>query len=1199
MAPPKGRARFQEDLKAAAEKDIANVSGMNKGDAENEFVFIFGHPLLPTPSGIEIRIQPQDIGGYPNENSFLAYTNSDVPANIGRELEESMYKTTGMKVEGMLSDLIRRLRATLEGNEAEAKTDSVISDADASDFDEDEPYDSNEDVPFTYDDDPFDLGVHYVENSTAQAKGIISPYILERARRDLHSVLRGGFRAGKINGFEFTTDHSIVSTSVRVSKLGLSEETREAWKLASSDYIVLLIQYEGCYSSFEDIIQRATGLSGIKFRLRKCSRRKPSLQQALAAFSPDSSRKSSSLKIPTAQPDDPVPKNLELSHFWIGESIDNLMNGEFIPMMKLRHRLGGSWDSAKERYSKFLKSAASAMSNSEDGVVLTEEEKEVPSNGAQIPTFLTADHLVSGGEISFPLVATQFVMHYLVRCSNYCMICHQKVEGNFESLKPYVCGDPLCLFQYMSLGLGPSIDHEIINQPYVVDLLISFCYASVCGSRFGKASLREFPRGLNLQVPKIRTKIEPDSPLSPRSIAIMGGVLIEPICVDIDWDASTATIVGDYNEHDLREGRWIILSTNLVTLSEDSNSEAQSVLHHARIEWKYNSLLQFRVVSRHTMPMTEVDDEALISSGSECNIRGQLVLCDQDLDELDNEEKAFSMEILLCTLPSVMDMRSHLMSNPFAQLAKWDRMTPAAMGLLRWIVASNRSYIVQVDERPDANENSLESKLGRQHERISGVDGWMQFRFAQGSPEKEALFNEALELVNKPQRSLVAWHGSPLENWHSIIRQGLNYTVTANGRSFGDGVYFSRDFDYSLGYTGGGILRNWSNAHVWPQSALKVGAAISLNELVNLPENFQNSASFFVVQHCHWIQCRYLFIKPRHQEEEVSGGTRPTSDAVSRKAKKDKGHESEVAEFIQDLKWVTTGPSRSALYIPEIAIPSAQYGRKTSTASLNKAAREHHLDSSDDDEDDIRFIFNPKADDNQASKPYHVGDLPPTPTQQEPQTDFRPGTLDFSSLPQLAPPSYATEIAQRTLGKEIKKLQQTQSTTPLHELGWYIYFERMNNMFQWIVELHSFDPSLPLAQDMKAAGVTSIILEIRFLRHFPISPPFIRVVRPRFLPFMNGGGGHVTVGGAMCMELLTNTGWSPANSIENVLFQVRMAISSTDPQPARLEKAYKNSTQQYGVTEAVQAYTRAANAHGWEVPMDLHEATTQMPDVSD
>jgi len=189
----------------------------------------------------------------------------------------------------------------------------------------------------------------------------------------------------------------------------------------------------------------------------------------------------------------------------------------------------------------------------------------------------------------------------------------------------------------------------------------------------------------------------------------------------------------------------------------------------------------------------------------------------------------------------------------------------------------------------------------------------------------------------------------------------------------------------------------------------------------------------------------------------------------------------------------------------------------------------------------------------------------------------------------LDPPSYATPSATMRLNRELQTILKVQKASPLHELGWYIDAELVSNVYQWIVELHSFEPTLPLAKDMKVAGVTSIVLEIRFGKDYPHSPPFVRVIRPRFLPFMSGGGGHVTGGGAMCMELLTNTGWSAVSSIEGVLLQVRMAIMNMEPKPARLESTSKDRQRDYGTSEAMQAYIRACQTHGWEIPKDFQD----------
>jgi len=128
----------------------------------------------------------------------------------------------------------------------------------------------------------------------------------------------------------------------------------------------------------------------------------------------------------------------------------------------------------------------------------------------------------------------------------------------------------------------------------------------------------------------------------------------------------------------------------------------------------------------------------------------------------------------------------------------------------------------------------------------------------------------------------------------------------------------------------------------------------------------------------------------------------------------------------------------------------------------------------------------------------------------------------------------------------------------------------------------------------------------------------------------------------MCMELLTASGWSPANSMESVLLQVRMALCNLEPQPARLDKNVveegkaaltaaavaatsgksksgksgwklffshtkgqgsttpttptpapvktgaaapaKVTWMDYGIWKAIDAYERSARAHGWKIP---------------
>jgi ubiquitin-conjugating enzyme E2 Q len=155
--------------------------------------------------------------------------------------------------------------------------------------------------------------------------------------------------------------------------------------------------------------------------------------------------------------------------------LDELLNSLFIPLLKIRNCQGIGWDGAKlfhRHYQGRFEEASSFL-----GPEYYQESN--PAEGT-LPEMMYADHLTDAKDtpISLPLVVTQFAMRYLVRCTQFCLVCHDRLTGEFEALKPYVCDKPLCLYQYMSLGFGPSIEHEILTQPFVVDLLVSFCYAA-------------------------------------------------------------------------------------------------------------------------------------------------------------------------------------------------------------------------------------------------------------------------------------------------------------------------------------------------------------------------------------------------------------------------------------------------------------------------------------------------------------------------------------------------------------------------------------------------------------------------------------------------------------------------------------------------------------------------------------------------
>lgn len=67
------------------------------------------------------------------------------------------------------------------------------------------------------------------------------------------------------------------------------------------------------------------------------------------------------------------------------------------------------------------------------------------------------------------------------------------------------------------------------------------------------------------------------------------------------------------------------------------------------------------------------------------------------------------------------------------------------------------------------------------------------------------------------------------------------------------------------------------------------------------------------------------------------------------------------------------------------------------------------------------------------------------------------------------PPENASLIATKALQRELTvMLKEQKNARRLDELGWYIPPESIgDNLFQWIIELHSFPKDLPIALDME------------------------------------------------------------------------------------------------------------------------------------
>jgi ubiquitin-conjugating enzyme E2 Q len=372
----------------------------------------------------------------------------------------------------------------------------------------------------------------------------------------------------------------------------------------------------------------------------------------------------------------------------------------------------------------------------------------------------------------------------------------------------------------MALGFGPSIEHSVATQPYVVDLLISFAYSSAHAR-----SMRKYPTGMGLvvaqPVPNAIVQFTPGaSSTSPPKDPPNGESKIPGIHV-VDFILAKKEVVLDAEDPcDVVVGDWVE-----ITSRDATQDPGRNVFHFRVASYTHphmhliNPGLEYDNSSSGGIFMPQVMQEnnlggapsrqSATATSSKDRIRVKLAAFKMKFDDLTVIQKDATILSLLRNMPSINDMTAYLQATKASgepSFRNWtDRMCPAALGLLRWIVASNLSCIVQVDRYPGQPEvDALSNNASRLGQRVTNLDGWVQFRFAQGAPDKEQKFHKALSLkkgsISEEFPTLFAWHGSAVHNWHSIIRSGLDFNQIANGRAFGNGCYHSSNFQTSLGY---------------------------------------------------------------------------------------------------------------------------------------------------------------------------------------------------------------------------------------------------------------------------------------------------------------------------------------------------------------------------------------------------------------
>ncbi|XP_018419956.1 PREDICTED: poly [ADP-ribose] polymerase 8 isoform X1 [Nanorana parkeri] len=207
-------------------------------------------------------------------------------------------------------------------------------------------------------------------------------------------------------------------------------------------------------------------------------------------------------------------------------------------------------------------------------------------------------------------------------------------------------------------------------------------------------------------------------------------------------------------------------------------------------------------------------------------------------------------------LDSIASIRE-MTQAPYLEIKKqMDKQDPLAHPLLQWVISSNRSHIVKLP-------------VNRQ---LKFMHTPHQFLLLSSPPAKEANFRTAKKLFG----STFAFHGSHIENWHSILRNGLvvasNTKLQLHGAMYGSGIYLSPLASISFGYSGMNKKQQKVSAKDDPPSGSKSSSATQ-SQKKGQQSQFLQSRNLKCIALCEVITSQEL-----HKHGEI--WVVPTTDHV-------------------------------------------------------------------------------------------------------------------------------------------------------------------------------------------------------------------------------------------------------------------------------------------------------------------------------
>ena len=257
---------------------------------------------------------------------------------------------------------------------------------------------------------------------------------------------------------------------------------------------------------------------------------------------------------------------------------------------------------------------------------------------------------------------------------------------------------------------------------------------------------------------------------------------------------------------------------------------------------------------------------------------------------------------------------------------------------------------------------------------------------------------------------------------------------------------------------------------IWRASSLIPFRCFALVEIVNLPSRFVCSNPFYVVDNTDWIVwyvlvtnnaiyrslifcSRYLLIESGNHQEFIDGNNYLEPGSVN---------------------FLAQDPLRTAILnnVP-VQVPKPSHH----VEKLLKACQEAWSPVQYTGED--MTIFGAADELQEIDVPDSIM-TPRGPSVEKWASDNNWVGKNVECL--LPPPTESSTTASMALQRELRTMYRDQRKARKNEmelLGWYMPQDfNEDNLYQWVVEMHSFDPELPLAKDMKGKYVLPLTFHV-------------------------------------------------------------------------------------------------------------------------